>query len=188
MHPISCFLFEALGFWDANLSWSCFKFLALSIWDSFPLPTHNLYFQGGTENRCYMCSLGDYSGSTLFYLGDMFTDDLQIFILHIHIQLIAGHLHPHVPQTSWTQNVSKSELISNVPLFPPPPPINEARSLGINFEFSPSHLTSSCLPRHLVISISEPLHVSCYCPTSGLQHALLGPLQFLHTRSPCCLC
>lgn len=132
MHSLICIplavpSLKLSGFWDANLSWFCFQFLDLLVCDSFPWPTHNLISvprMDGTENHCYMCSLGDSSVSTLF------ADGLLLFILQSWPLSQSSYSYPTdhwtSPPTCGTailnSNVSKSELISNVPLFSAPPP------------------------------------------------------------------
>lgn len=135
-----------------------------------------------------MCSLGDSSASTLF------ADGLLLFILQPWPLSQSSYSYPADHRTSpptcgtaiLNSNVSKPELISNVRLFSvPQPSVDEARKLGINFDFSyslASNQLQSVSPfSYLSFTASSLL---LHCPKSDRPSA--GRTWAIIIRSPCC--
>lgn len=75
MHSISCSILETLSHSKMPLS-PGFASSSLTFQPEIPFHYPPIIWccQGWTENHCYMCSVGGYSASTLFYLGDMFAN------------------------------------------------------------------------------------------------------------------
>lgn len=165
MHSISCSLFETLGgFWDASLSAFCFQFPYLLVCDSFSPATHNLS-QDGTENHCHVNHapwetlvrpLLFADGCYLFSSPD---HSIFIFISNWRLDISTYMWHSH-PELKMCPD------LNSFPVFhcslPPHPQVNEARKLGINFDFSHS------LASNQLQSISQfsylnftALHYSC---------------------------
>lgn len=150
MRPISCSILETLGFRDATFPRFASSSLTFQSEILFHYPPIIWCCQGWTKNHCCKCSLGYSSASTLFYLGDiclqmickyLFSRPDDSLSLHTHIKLIAD-IFTNAPDIFNSKCVQIWTHLQCSTAFPAIFFLNQARKLGINFDFFHS-LTSN---------------------------------------------